>query len=96
MSEKARLFLLTWDNSKLPVKNPDDRYGKIETEGAHFANGAVAIAHPVCVWESMTDMKLHFQWHGNCSITWEDGQIEEIKPASNSVSPWRKRYSAAH
>jgi hypothetical protein len=87
---KSRLFALTWDNARLPVGNADSRYGKISAEGVQFTNGAIAIDLGT-TWESMADMKQHFQWHGNCVITWDDGQIETIGGDVSSM-PWRKRY----
>jgi hypothetical protein len=68
---KTRLFTLTWDNSKIPNLEYEQRFHPRTAEGTHFATGFVALDNGV-TYESMNALERNLNAYGKCRVDYHD------------------------
>jgi hypothetical protein len=72
---KTRLFTLTWDNSKIPNLEYEQRFHPRTAEGTHFATGFVALDNGV-TYEDMNALERNLNAYGKCRVQYHDGEDE--------------------
>jgi hypothetical protein len=82
---QTRLFTLTWDNSKIPNLEYEQRFHPRTCDGVHFATGFVSLDNGV-TYESMGQLERNLNAYGKCHVQYHD-ELTQSEPARDTEQP---------